>query len=119
MPVLPDIGDMLKTMVWDQLIEQALAAVFKAVPWLGWGPVGAVIKVVVGLVADALYEGMRTIYDMQAISFRNNAHRVAFEDSTLKLQLIARDKGIESPEFKEARIENRKRLSTFVQFAPR
>lgn len=119
MPVLPDVGNLLKDLVWNVLIEQALKRVFEAVPWLGWGPIGAVIRVVVGLVADELFDGMRTVFNMQKILFVNLQHQHAFEDASLKLQLIARDKGIESIEYKEARIENRKRLSAFTQFAPR
>lgn len=117
MPTLPDIGDTLKDLVWDGLIQLALAEVFKAVPILGWGPIGAVIRVVVGLVADQLFAGMKLAFDMNKIPFVNEAHQRAYETGSVKLKLIARDKGIDSPEFKEARLATRKELSTFVQFA--
>lgn len=114
---LPDIGDTLKDLVWDVLIQAALAKVFSAVPWLGWGPIGAVVTVVVGLVADQLFDGMKMVFDMNKIPFVNAAHLKAYETGSVKLKLIARDKGIDSPEFKEARLATREELSTFVQFA--
>ena len=114
--MLPDIGDIFKDLIWDTLVKVALMKLFAAVPWLGWGPVGVLVGWIAGMLADALYEALRLAVDLQMITFKNEAHRRAFDDAGVKLKLIAKDKGIESPEFKEARVRHREALAVFVKF---
>jgi len=113
------IGDSFKDLVWDVLIKAALAILFKAIPFLGWGPIGALVSVVVKWFADKLYELVKETFELQKIAFTNLAHLQAYQSASLKLKLIARDKGIDSHEFQEARSVHRKTLSFFVRFGPR
>lgn len=114
---MPDIGDIFKDLVWDALVKAALGMLFRAVPWLAWGPLGVFVGWVVGLAAGYLYDAVKMAIDLQVIAFKNEAHRKAFDDAGVKLKIIAKDKGIDSPEFKEARELHKKRLAEFVHFA--
>jgi uncharacterized protein (DUF2342 family) len=113
---LPDIGDIFKDLVWTAMITAAKQALFAAVPWLGWGPIGVFVGFVIGLLAEHLYDAMKLAIDMRLIVFKNEQHRKAFDDASVKLKIIASGKGIDSPEYREAREEHKKRLSDFVKF---
>jgi len=114
---LPDIGDTFKDLVWDAMVRVALQALFSAVPWLGWGPIGVVVGWIVGMVANYLYSSVKMAIDLNAIALKNEEHRRAYDDAGVKLKLIAKDKGIDSPEFRAARDDHKKRLAAFVKFA--
>lgn len=109
-------GDLFKTLVWDGVVMAATKALIAAVPFLGFGPLGIVTGVVVSIFANFVYEQLKGIYDFESIGFKNEAHRQAYDDAGVKLKLIARDHGIDSPEFKQAREVHREALSVFVQF---
>lgn len=117
MAPLPDLGDLFKDLVWDLLVKAALSKLFAAIPWLGWGPVGILVGWIVGMLADYLYDAVKMTIDLQVIAFKNEQHRREYDKAGVTLKLIARDKGIDSPEFKAARDENKKSLSRFVTFA--
>jgi hypothetical protein len=117
MGMLPDIGDTFKELVWDALIKAAIASLIKAVPFLGWGPAGAVLTWVVQKFTDYLYSTLVTSFNVAKMPFLNEAHRVAFDDATVKLRIIAAGEGINSDAFRKARDEHKKRLSEFVKFA--
>lgn len=111
-----DIGDVFKDLVWGALVKLALQRLFVALPFLGWGPIGWIVGIVAGMVAEALYEVMREAVDLQVIAFRNSAARKEFDSAGVKLKIIARDHGIESPEFQEARDTYRDTLRKLVVF---
>lgn len=110
------IGDIFKRLVWDTLVSVMLKQLFSAVPWLGWGPVGLLVGWIVGMVADYLYVALEMAVDLQVIKFKNEAHRREFEKASVTLHILAKEKGIDSPEFKSARDEHKKALSLLVQF---
>ena len=114
---LPDIGDVFKDLVWDAIVKAALARLFAAIPWLGWGPVGILVSWVVGHFAEKLYGAMALAIDFRLIAYRNEQHRQAFETASVTLKIIARDQGIDSEQFQKAREAHAKALSKFVAWA--
>ncbi len=112
------IGDIFKILFWDTAVNAGLAALATAAPWLMVGPWGWVIRQVILKYTDLLYAGMRMVANLEAIVLINEDHRKAYDRASAELQIIAHDKGIDSPEFKEARIENQKALLEFVRFRP-
>lgn len=111
------MDDVFKELIWSAIKKAALAALFKAVPWLAWGPLGVAVGFVVGLAADYLYDAIKMTIDLKMIVFKNDQLRRAYDDASAKLAIIAHGKGIDSPEFKSAREEHKKKLSEFVKFA--
>lgn len=115
--VADSVFDSFKSLVWDVVVKAALSKLFAAVPWLGWGPVGAIISGIAGLAGDSLYGMATEFFDLQAIKFKNDAHRRAFDMASVKLAILAREKGVGSPEFKQARDEQKKALSNFIKWS--
>lgn len=113
-----DLGDLFKALVWNNLIKAALARLFLAVPFLGWGPIGVVVSWVVTKIADKLYDELEMIVNLQAIALKNEIHQREFDRASMKLHIIAREKGTASSEFKNAREHAKESLSQFVRFAP-
>jgi uncharacterized protein (DUF2342 family) len=109
--------DVFKDLVWGAMVAAAKSALFAAVPWLAWGPLGVFLGWVIGMAADYLYDAVKMAIDLKLIVFKNEEHRKAFDAASVKLKIIAGGKGIDSPEFKEAREEHKKRLAEFVRWA--
>ncbi len=111
------VGDLFKDLVWGAIIKAATNALIKAIPFLAWGPMPMITGLIVGLVGDFLYDQLKDVYNFHSVSIKNEAHRKEFDSAGLKLKLIARDKGIDSDEFKTAREAYRESLAKFVRFA--
>jgi hypothetical protein len=109
--------DLFKSMVWDAMVRLLLTRLFAAIPFLGFGPIGIVVGWIAGYLSSALYNVIKEFIDFGLIAFKNAEHKRAFDDASVKLGLIARDKGINSPEFKVARDAQKARLADFVRFA--
>ena len=114
-----DAGDLFKSFVWDAIVKLVVGRLIAMIPFLGWGPIGIFTGWVVGIVMGWVYDAVKMAIDLQVIHFRNEEHQKAFDSASLKLKLIARDKGIHSPEFLIARQENAKALAVFVTFGPK
>lgn len=115
MPALPEI-DTFKELVWDAMIKAALAALFKAVPWLGWGPLGVVLTWLAQKFTDYLYSTAVMVFNVSKMPFLNEAHRREFDDATVKLRIIAAGEGIDSEAFRKARDERKIAMAKFVHF---
>lgn len=111
------MSEIFKAVVWDSLVKAAIARLFLAAPFLGWGPVGFVVSWILTYFADMLYDAVKMAVDLEVIVLRNEAHRKAYDAAAVKLHIIAREKGIESPEFRSARDEHKVALAKFVRFS--
>ena len=112
-----EIEQLFKSLVWDNLIKAAIKKVFMAVPFLAMGPLGKITVYLLTKFADKLYDVLHEQIDLQVIVFKNYRLRKEFDRASVKLKIIAKSKGIESNEFKDARELHKKRLSDFVRFA--
>lgn len=115
-PTLGKIEDVFKIVVWDVLVDASLGALFAAEPWLATWPLGPMLRGFVHLFSDKLYLGARLLLDLQAIMITNELHKRYFNSSAATLKIIAHDKGIDSPEFKEATLNAKKDFAKFVHF---
>jgi hypothetical protein len=96
-------------------VKAALDALFKAVPWLGWGPIGWLVSYAITNYAGQLYELLKEYIHVESMVIKNEEFRTAYDEASVGLKLIANEKGIESEEFKTARKANREALSQFVR----
>lgn len=116
-PTLGKIEDIFKTLVWDNITNAALTALFAANPGLAIWPVGPIIRVVVGMFMNNFYGALRLVVDMGAITLVNDLHKAAFDKAALQLKVIAHDKGIDSDEYKKARDDAKAALAKYVSFS--
>lgn len=76
-----------------------------------------VVSWVVMHFAEKLFEATNLVIQLETIVLRNESHRKAFDNAAVKLKILARDKGVDSEEFRKARDEHKRALSELVQFA--
>lgn len=111
-----DGTDLFKELIWHALVKAALQRLFALVPLLGWGPIGYVISFFAMKYADQLYDAVKLLIQIELIVFRNKETEKAFNTASVKLKIVARDKGLDSAEYKEARDEDKKSLSQMVMY---
>ena len=113
-PSLKIIEDLFKTSIFDPLIEAALITLLG--PLLGVPVVGSLVRYAARAFADKLFETLRLVLDVQAIAFVNEAHKKDFDKAAVTLKIIAHAKGIDSPEYKNAREHAKVALSDFARY---
>lgn len=109
-------ASLFKDLVWGGVTKLVTSELITLIPFLGLGPMGLVTGVIVSIVMNMVFNILQGIYDFEAIGITNEVHRKAFEDASVSLKIIAKEKGIDSPEFSAAREKHRAALSTFIQF---
>ena len=108
--------DLFKTLLWDTLVQAGVSRLFLIIPWLGWGPVGVLVSFIITKFADIMYEGLKMSVNLEVIAIRDERLKLAYNDAAVRLHIIAKDKGIDSKEFKDARNDHIKKLSDCVRF---
>lgn len=101
-------------LVWSNLITVGLESLYTAAPYLR--PFSFAISFIIKNLSDKLYEGLVLVVDLQAIIFVNEVHRAEYNKALIKLRGLAQTKGIDSPEFLEAREDAKSALAHFVRF---
>ena len=109
-PGLTQAEDLFKTLVWDPLIKSLAFATF------GVSIFGSVLTYVATSFSDILYGQIRLLIDVEAIALVNAQHKIEYKNASLKLKVIAHDKGSNSPEYFKAREEAMASLAKFVSF---
>lgn len=108
---------MFKELVWGPLVKAAIARLFAALPWLGWGPIGVAASWVLTYFADKLYEAAELAINLELIYLRNESHRKEYDSACVELKKLGAAKGKDSPEWKAAYEVQKASLAKFVRFA--
>lgn len=108
--------DLFKELIWDAAVKMALEKLFAKVAFLAWGPFGAAITWIVEKYGDELYEIIHTYIDLKLIVFRNKELLARYADASVRLKLAAAG-GLDTPEFRKARDEDKIALSNFMRLA--
>lgn len=106
--------DLFRTLVFDNAVEAAMVDYLGpvlAIPVLGY-----VVKTMILKFADALYNRLEGIVVLGSVLFVDAVHRKAFETASIGLKQIALEKGLNSPEYKEAHEREKQALKKFGQF---
>ena len=59
---------------------------------------------------------MSDVINLEVILLKNSAYHAAYIEAHFRLQKVAKEKGIESPEFKTEREKHKAALSRFVRY---
>lgn len=108
--------DAFHAIVWNNLIRAGLAALFAQVPFLGLPIISNIVTWIVMKFSDYLYAGFQMFVDIQYIRFKNQQLQTEYDKSSVALQVIAYDHGIDSKEFEDARQGFEKDLSKFGRY---
>jgi hypothetical protein len=109
--------DTLKELFWDVIVKRLIDRLFIAAPWLGWGPFGWAVTLILQKFTDKLYLLVKYAIDDSKIVFRNEEFKKEYDRASVKLRILLKEKGQDSPEFKAAREEHKNALSALVRFA--
>lgn len=102
------VEDLFKTLIWDSFVESEINSILGPIAWL----LGPIVK----MFTNGLYESIKTLIDVTLLPFINDEHKKAYDKASIELKVIAHDKGIDSPEYKDARNDAKIALSNFTQF---
>lgn len=112
-----DLTPILKDVIWAALVKLATARLIAALPFLGWGPMGWITGAIVGIVGAAVYDAMAEAFKLEMIEFKNEKFQREYDTAAVKLKIVAKNHGIDSPEFKAERKKNVEALSKLISFA--
>lgn len=108
--------DIFKTLVWDNLVRAALAALYVSQPWLNVPPINWALNYLVPLFADHLYASAKLFINLEQIRFLNSVNQRDFETSSILLRDIAKEKGIDSQEYIDAHKKEVDAFSHLIKF---
>lgn len=111
--------DLFKDLIWDNLIEAALSSLFAALPFLNFWPINVAIRYIIMEFTTGLYIGLAQFIDTTMIPIKNEQLKIDYQKAQVKLKIIAGGRGIESEEFKNARIEHKDYLRKHLRIGPR
>ncbi len=109
--------DTFKTLVYDPLIDVVVKKIIASASFLSFGPIAFIITAVVGLVADKIYAALKEIINFQYVLLLNEQHHAAFVEANQSLRKIAKEKGIDSEEYRNARSKRRSALAIFARYS--
>ncbi len=110
------MNDIFKSLIWDALIKLALTQLFKAIPFLGWGPIGWIVSMIAVYFGNKLYDVVEMFINFKMIIFNNEKLHREYVDASINLKNLAEINGIDSEEFKDAREKHKKSLSALIRF---
>lgn len=106
----------LAKIIFDKMVKAALGRLFAKFPFLGWGPIGWFVSFIVQKYAEEFYEETKLHIKLAEIAAVNAVAEKAHTEADVELKQIAETKGVDSPEYKEKRIEAHNRLADLVKF---
>ena len=105
-----------RKIVWDVLSKKAIAKVMALLVINPSGVLGTIVLNILAKISEKAFEWVALEIKLESIKVVNEVHQSQFERAQLKLKLIARNSGIESDEFKKARVEEHEKLVKVVVF---
>jgi hypothetical protein len=115
-PELDHAQDIFKSLIYDNLVSLALNALFAYASFLNIPGIRQAITFIVTRFADFLFTGLKLVTDLTAIHLVNKIAEDQYARASVTLKIIARNKGIDSKEFKDARELAKIALAKFVSF---
>lgn len=103
-------------LVWSPLVDAGIAALDAEVPAFAVWPLSTLTNSTIHALSSYLFSQIKLLVDVTAIQLINDAHESAYQAASLKLAIIAHDKGVDSNEFIQARNAAKIALSQFVHF---
>lgn len=105
----------LKNLVVNPIIEAALARLFVAVPFLGWGPVRKVFSHYVWKLVDLVWDTSADQIKVSFVGWKNPQLQDAYDKETIKLKILELQ-GASPQEVENAIKSAQDRLAEFVRF---
>ena len=115
-PILTQVENEFKTILWDNWVSAALSRLFILVPWMAVWPLGPLVRAIVVPFVDSLFRQGVLLFDLSLIAFKDAAHQSEYDKRMVALKILAKEKGVDSDAYKQARVDAAKAMSSFTQF---
>ena len=115
-PVLDEVEHIIKKVLWDSFTTVGVNAFFAWAPWLAIPVVRPAVNFILVSFSDFLFSVFKENVDMAAIPIINKQYKDKFTRASVTLKIIARDKGIDSDDFKYARQLAKDSLDKFIHW---
>lgn len=110
------LADAFKDFVWMTWAKAGVVAMIAANPWLGWGPLPSLITAAATYFAGFMYDVGIKFADLTRTPIKNKLLKQTWDRTAVSLQEISDEKGSDSEEFKNARLQHQKDFSKFVRY---
>lgn len=111
-----DISSLFKSMVWDVLLKRGIDILITSLSISPQGILAVIITKLIIIVANKLYPIIVQMVRIESVVLTDEVHQKSFERAQLKLKIIAKEKGIDSQEFKDAREKEKETLYKLIKF---
>lgn len=115
LPELVESEKLFKSAAWDTMRDLALGSLFAAVPMLDWWPVNAIVRWVIEKYTDELFVFFTELVNLAYVVLKNKSLQKMFTEFALELKGIAVEKGINSIEYKGARLAHQQSFAKKVR----
>ena len=115
-PNIKKAEDFFKVIVWDNVLNTQLTALMAANPWLNIWPIRPIVMGLANYFSSKIYESLRLFVDLNFVKFMNDSDRASFDRASVELYSLAKNKGIDSNEYKEARKTHKEKFKNLVMF---
>lgn len=115
-PGLTTAEKIFKELIWDPAIKGGELALETYVPFFALPVIKQIDEITIGTITDWIYSQIVLAVDIVAIKLVNAEHQAAYESASLKLKIIALEKGNTSNEYLQARTDALAALSKFTHF---
>lgn len=112
--ITSEVSIIFKGLVWDILVKKYLSEMFIS---LSIGPTSLLATVITKIAMyflERLYPIIEQTVKISEIRLTNEVHQAAYQRAHLKLVILAKEKGIDSSEFKKQREIQHEKLANLV-----
>lgn len=112
-----DLGALFKTIVWDSMVRSAVTKLLAALILTPTGIVGEFVTWVALKATDWVFNNLVIPFvKVETIKLKNEIHQKQFDDASASLAIVAKDKGINSPEFAAQHSKEQNAFYNLVHF---
>lgn len=111
---LTTIENNFKSVVVDNLVKAELAALYADQPWTAVWPIRPILEAIANFVVARLYKALALVVDIADIKIVDSITEREYKQVSVRLAVIAHNKGVDSDEFRKAREDAKAALSAFL-----
>lgn len=111
-------ADILKSLVWDNIIKIALTDLLVAWGLASGGLEATMVSYVFTLVANGIWKAVLMLLNIGTIKLLSDVHQKAFDDASEKLAIVEKEFGPQSQQYKDAHEKEKSAFYDRIAFKP-
>ena len=112
-----DLTSIFKTVVWDNYLKFGIISGLSALGLSSTGPIGIILSIIITKSADWFYKNIvAPNVKIGSIILSDELHQSLWKNSVSKLDIIAKESGIDSKAFRDAHQNEKDKFTKAVFF---